>query len=244
MKKVAVIQSSYIPWKGFFDIINDVDLFIFYDDIQYTKNDWRNRNKVKTQSGVQWLTVPTGTSLNRQICEVEIADKRWGVKHWKSLQQCYSRAPFFSQYREFLEHTFLGTRWTNLSDLNQALIRGIAREYLGITTEFQDSREYDVSGQKLERLIALLQKAETDQYISGPAAKDYIDESRFLDAGIQLVYKDYTGYPEYPQFFPPFDHYVSVLDLLFHTGPDAPYFIWGWRDKEISLKSGGAAHGE
>lgn len=235
LKKVAVIQSNYIPWKGYFDIIHDVDLFIFYDDVQYTKNDWRNRNRIKTQHGAAWLTIPVGADLNRLICEVPLADERWAKNHYKTLVQNYAKAPFFAQYQPLLEEVYLARRWTNLSELNQYLIKTIARDCLGIIAEFADSRSYGASGKRLERLLDLLKKAGTDRYISGPAARDYIDERHFASEGIQLVYKDYSGYPEYPQFFPPFDHYVTVLDLLFHAGPDASYYIWGWRNEAAYL---------
>lgn len=235
MKKVAVLQSSYIPWKGYFDIIHDVDLFILFDDVQFTPRDWRTRNKIKTDNGSQWLTIPAGADRERLIHEVALNDPIWQEKHWKTLCLFYSKAPFFKKYKYFFEEVYLGTRWTNLSALNQFLIRNIASECLGITTEFKDSREYEAFGQKLERLIDLLKKAGAEEYISGPAARDYIDESRFQAEEILLVYKDYAGYPEYQQFFPPFDHYVTILDLLFHTGPDAPYYIWGWRNAAAHL---------
>lgn len=229
MKKVAVLQSNYIPWKGYFDIIHDVDLFVFYDDVQYTKNDWRNRNKIKTQNGPAWLTIPTGSDLDRLICEVSLSDPRWQKNHYKTLVQYYSKAPFFRQYLSLLEEVYLARQWDSLSELNQYLIKTIARDCLGITTEFADSRSYEVTGKCLDRLLDLLNKVRAEEYISGPAARDYIDTRHFEAEGIQLVYKDYSGYPEYPQFFPPFDHYVTILDLLFHTGPDAPSYIWGWR---------------
>lgn len=231
MKKVAVIQSNYIPWKGYFDIINDVDQFIFYDDVQYTKNDWRNRNKIKSKNGLHWLTIPIGARNERLIYEVELDDPSWTKKHWETLKQCYLKAPHFSTYKEFFENVYLGTQWTNLSALNQYLIKTISRDFLGITTEFSDSREYCPEGQKLDRLIDLLLKAKADLYISGPTAKDYINEDRFVEAGIKLVYKDYSSYPEYPQLFPPFDHAVSILDLLFNCGPQASEYIWGWRER-------------
>ncbi|MCL5036301.1 MAG: WbqC family protein [Chloroflexi bacterium] len=230
MKKVAVIQSNYIPWKGYFDIIHDADLFIFYDDVQFTKNDWRNRNRLKTPGGAKWLSIPVGQSLDRLICEVTLNDSRWAVKHWKTISQYYSRAPFFKTYSDFFEHFYLEMKWDNLSDLNHFLIKSISRDFLGIDTEFKDSRDFFVSGERLDRLFDLLKKAGTDIYISGPSAKNYIDERRFQEAGIKLIYKDYTGYPEYSQFYPPFIHEVSILDLLFHAGPDAGYYIWGWRE--------------
>lgn len=230
MCKVAVLQSNYIPWKGYFDIIHDVDLFIFYDDVQYTKNDWRNRNKIKMQNGAAWLTIPVGTDLDHLICEVPLPGERWAEKHYKTLRQYYSRAPFFSLYQPLLEDVYLSRRWGNLSELNQFLIQSIARDYLGITTEFADSRAFAAGGTRLDRLLDLLGKCRATHYVSGPAARNYIDAEVFAAAGIELIYKDYSGYPEYPQFYPPFDHYVTIFDLLFHTGPNAPWYIWGWRE--------------
>lgn len=230
MKTVVVLQSNYIPWKGYFDLIHDADLFIFYDDLQFTKNDWRNRNMIKSPKGAEWITVPVGIDAHRLICEVAIKDSSWQTKHWKTIQQHYGKCPYFTLYKSFFEDAFLGRPWSNLSVMNQYLIRAISSDFLSITTEFRDSREYDLSGQKLERLLELVTKARADRYVSGPAAKDYIDSSRFAAAGIELAWKDYSDYPEYPQRFPPFEHGVSILDLLFNVGPDAPWYIWGWRD--------------
>lgn len=229
-KRVAILQSNYIPWKGYFDIIHDVDLFIFYDDLQYTKNDWRNRNKIKTEKGPEWITIPTGGNHRRLICEVEIKDSAWQQKHWKTIQQHYSKCPYYGHYQPFFEHIYRDRKWTNLSELNHYLIKTISADLLGIETVFQDSREYTLTGQKLERLLQLVLASAADSYVSGPAARDYIDPSRFAEAGINLVWKDYSGYPEYPQRFPPFEHGVSILDLLFNVGADAPWYIWGWRD--------------
>ncbi len=230
MKTVVVLQSNYIPWKGYFDLIRDADLFIFYDDLQFTKNDWRNRNKIKTPKGFEWLTIPVGTNSHRLICEVEIKDFSWQTKHWRTIQQHYVKLPYFANYRDFFEDVYLGQQWRNLSLLNQSLIRTISSDFLNLKTEFRDSRDYSLSGQKLDRLLELVTKASAERYISGPAAKDYIEPSRFAAAGIDLVWKNYSGYPEYPQRFPPFEHGVSILDLLFNVGPDASWYIWGWRD--------------
>jgi len=229
LSRVAVIQSNYLPWKGYFDIIHDVDLFIFYDQVQFTKNDWRNRNKIKVPGGTSWLSIPVGSGIDRLICDVELPDRRWAVKHWRSLQQYYSKAPHFGRYREFFEHVYLEREWATLSELNQFLIRRIARDFLGVTTEFRDAAGFSLQGDRQERLLDLLQQAGARSYLSGPAARGYIDEQAFTRAGIDLHYQDYAGYPEYEQFFPPFDHCVTVLDLLFHVGPRAPWYIWGWR---------------
>lgn len=230
MKRVAVIQSSYLPWKGFFDIVHDVDLFVFYDDVLYSRDTWRNRNIVKTPQGAAWLTIPVGSAKGRQICDVELPGGDWAARHWKTLQHCYARAPYFTEYRDFFEGVYRG-RWTHLSQLNQYLITIIAREFLGIRTELIDSRTIPTSGTKQDRLLSLLAGVGATHYLSGAAAQAYIDPAAFERAGIELQYKDYSGYPEYPQLNLPFVHAVSIVDLLFQTGKDAPEYIWGWRSK-------------
>lgn len=230
MTTAVILQSNYIPWKGYFDLIHDADVFVFYDDVQFTKQDWRTRNKIKTAQGPQWLSVPAGADRNRLICEVRLTDSSWQSKHWKTIEQNYRKCPHFEQYRPIFEELYLARAWDNLSALNQTFIRRIARELLGITTHFIDSREFKAHGQKQDRLLDILGKLGATRYISGPAAKDYIDPARFEEAGIELIWKDYSGYPEYPQRYPPFEHGVSILDLLFNVGPSAPWYIWGWRE--------------
>ncbi len=233
-KRVAVVQSNYLPWKGYFDIIHDVDLFIFHDDVQYTKNDWRNRNRIKTPNGVAWVTIPVSAHGHPRICEVRPSDGNWARNHWQTIKQNYAKAPHFARYQPFFEDVFLGTKWETLSELNQHLIRSISREFLGLSTQFGDSRDYQVTGQRLDRLLDLLSKADATVYVSGPSARTYIEAERFDRLGIELIWKDYAGYPEYSQFFPPFVHQLSVIDLLFHVGPEAPFYIWGWRlDRRI-----------
>ncbi len=230
MKKVVILQSNYIPWKGYFDLVHDADLFVFYDDLQFTKNDWRNRNKIKNPQGTQWLTIPVGTDKHRLICEVQLNDHGWQRVHWETIRQQYGKCKYFAKYRQFFEQIFLQTEWANLSALNQHLIKSIATEILGVTTQFADSRSFELTGQKQDRLLDLLQKTQATQYISGPAAKSYIDADEFEARGMALVWKDYAGYPIYDQKHPPFEHGVSVLDLIFNEGPQSPWYIWGWRD--------------
>lgn len=229
MKKLVVLQSNYIPWKGYFDLIHDADEFIFYDDLQFTKNDWRNRNKIKTAQGTRWISIPVGTSANRLICDVVLEDPQWQRSHWDSLLQQYKKTPYFKLYRSLFEEIYLNKQWTNLSELNQYLIKKISRDVLQIKTQFKDSREFKLAGQKLERLLDLITQSKATQYISGPAAKEYIEPQKFEAIGVELVWKDYSNYPEYPQEHPPFEHGVSILDLIFNVGPDAPWYIWGWR---------------
>jgi len=230
MIRVAINQSNYIPWKGYFDLLHDVDVFIFYDDVQYTKHDWRNRNRLKGQHGSQWITIPVGEDLNRRIDEVRITDPRWQVKHWKRLSQTYGRTPGFGRIRAFLEELYLHSRWESLSRVNQHIIKTIARDFLGIRTELLQSSDFSRTGAKQDAVLSLLKTVGADVYVSGPAGQAYLQPHEFEKAGIGLVWKDYSGYPEYPQIHPPFDHYVSILDLLCHTGSDAQHYIWGWRE--------------
>jgi len=236
MKRVAINQSNYIPWKGFFDLIHDVDLFVFHDDVQFTVQDWRNRNKLKTPQGAAWLTIPVGSDQNRLICEVVLDPEKWQRKHWRTVGQHYSRAPFFGRYEGLFREIYLEREWRNLSELNQELITRIARECLGIRTEFVDSSRFALTTRKQQRVIDILQAASADVYVSGPAAKAYLDPENFRKKGIALIWKDYAGYPEYPQFYPPFIHAVSIVDLLFQVGPEAPDYIWGWREKRPNAR--------
>jgi hypothetical protein len=227
MKKVAIIQSNYIPWKGYFDIINDSDIFIFLDDVQYTTRDWRNRNRIKTAHGLKWLTIPLGNDTNRLICNVKIQDDSWQYLHWKTIKSHYRNAKYFELYKEFFEHVYCNQRWNNLAELNQHLIMTISREFLQIKTEFVNSKNLKCNGKRQEKLLNIIKKVGGDVYISGPSAKNYIDDNLFTENNVELVYKEYFGYPEYEQFHPPFEHGVSIIDLLFHAGPNASYYIWG-----------------
>jgi hypothetical protein len=228
--RVAIIQSGYLPWKGYFDIIHDVDLFIFLDNVQFTSRDWRNRNRIKTLQGLAWLTVPVGNRRELAIDQVPIQDTRWQRDHWSSLRHHYARAPHFRRHQGFFEDLYLGRAWGSLAELNTFIIRHLAQECLGLNTPFMDARAFSSAGGRMGRLLDILQQAGAGQYVSGPSTRGYLDVAELNRAGIAVTFKNYDGYPEYRQFFPPFCHQVSVLDLLFHTGPDAPWYIWGWRD--------------
>ena len=228
---VAVDQPNYIPWKGYFDLIHDVDLFVFYNDVQYTVRDWRNRNKIITPEGEKWLSVPCGRDTKRLICEVKTTDSTWQRVHYETLKYAYHKAPFFDKYKDFLEHVYLERTWEYLHELDQFMTVHIAQEFLGIKTEFSDSRDYETKGTKHTRLLSLLDAiGENIIYESGPLAKDYIVSSDYSDHNIGLRWKSYDGYPAYPQSSDSCVHTVSILDLLFNVGDDAPYYIWGWRE--------------
>lgn len=229
-RKVGVIQSAYIPWKGYFDIINMSDVFVFYDDIQFTKQDWRTRNQIKTSQGLKWLTVPCGTRLDRLICDVRIETSHWQQKHWRSISQNYRRAAHYGENRAWLEPLYTEREWTNLSELNQTFTRTISRDVLGSTTEFRDSREFGLpeGSRREDRLIELLVRLQATHLITGPAARDYLYGEalqKMHDRGVEAIWMDYSGYPEYRQLYPPFEHPVSIVDLLMNEGPEATRYM-------------------
>lgn len=228
-KKIAILQSNYIPWKGYFDIINSVDEFIFYDEMQYTNRDWRSRNKIKTPNGVQWLSVPVTTKghiINKmRIVDAKIVDKKWAMSHWNTIKQFYKNTPYFNQYRNTFEQLYAECANEDyLCNVNYKFIYAICA-ILGIKTKLSFCQDYGLIDGKTERLVDLVKKANGTEYLSGPAAKDYIDEKLFRDANIKLTWMDYSGYPEYPQLYPPFEHAVSVLDLIFNCGPNAMEYM-------------------
>lgn len=225
-RRIAIVQSNYIPWKGYFDLINAVDEFVLYDDVQYTRRDWRNRNRIKSARGPVWLTVPVRVKgrFEQTIAETEIADPSWGTEHWRTLVHAYARAPYFGVYRDLFEPLYLGQSPERLSEVNRRLLLAVC-DALGIGTPITLSSEYRLVEGKQERLIEICRQAGATTYLSGPAARSYIDEAHFADAGVTVEWADYGGYPEYPQQHPPFDHYVSVLDLLFNVGPRAPEYM-------------------
>ncbi len=230
--RVAIIQSNYFPWKGYFDIIHDADVFCFRDEVKYTKLDWRNRNKIYAREGLRWLTIPINKdAVNQKINEVRFTDNSWMKEHYNILSSTYRKAPYFRQLDSMLNDFYFIKNWDTLSEFNQYSIKEISKS-LGITAQFVDSKNFDLQGDKVERLINLLVALEATEYISGPAAKDYLSgkEHLFEEKGIILTYKDYTGYPEYQQLFTPFEHGVSILDMIANIDlREIPYYIWGWR---------------
>lgn len=238
MKRVAVLQSNYIPWKGYFDIIHDVDEFIFYDEVQYTKRDWRSRNSIVANGKNIWLTIPVGGNTNRKIIDVQMPDRKWQKKHWQTLKMAYGRLRGFKLYEDFFYNVYIEREWKYLFELNRYLIEHISYDILECGTRFRDSREFSTHGVKHEKLLSLVQATGAQVYVSGPAAKDYIVEADYDRAGIELVWKEYSGYPEYQQMSDKFTHNVSILDLLFNVGKDAPYYIWGWREMDKCPRGG------
>jgi hypothetical protein len=225
-RTAVIVQSSYIPWKGYFDLINAADAFTVYDDVQYTRRDWRNRNKIKTRTGVQWLTIPVETKGNydKPIRDIRVSDPAWPRRHFESIRHNYVRAPYFAQYESFLADLYLSPMPVYLTEINVRFVSAVCA-LLGITTSITISDLGDSVSGRNERLISLCHRVGAQRYLSGPAAREYLDEDLFAGQGIKVVYADYSDYPEYPQRFPPFDHHVSIIDLILNVGPDAPRFM-------------------
>lgn len=225
-KRIAIVQSNYIPWKGYFDLINMVDEFILFDDVQYTRRDWRNRNKIKTNDGLMWLSISVNAKGNyfQPIKEITISEPTWKIRHWKTIVNHYARAKYFKEYEEVFKDLYLGSTATYLSQINYRFLTGIC-SILGIQTKLSWSMDYRLTEGKTEKLIDLCNQVGATEYLSGPTAKGYIDEDLFKQKNIKLRYMDYSGYPEYTQLFPPFEHNVSIIDLIFNEGPNAPKYM-------------------
>ena len=220
MKKIAILQSNYIPWKGYFDMISQVDEFVLYDSAQFTKNDWRNRNKIKTQDGVKWLTIPVKHSISNRISEIEVVNDQWRKKHWNTLKQSYAKSKWFHAYQDNFGRLYESLNETRLSRINYAFIAEI-NGILGIKTRITWSTDYELTGDRSEKLLNICKQAGASEYVSGPAARDYLDEGLFARENIKVTWMDYSGYKEYGQLHPPFEHGVSIVDLIFNEGPDA-----------------------
>jgi len=230
VRTVSIIQSNYIPWRGYFDIIGLSDEFVILDTVQFTKNDWRNRNRIKVAAGSPWLSIPvkTGGRFGQTIAETEIADPAWAERHWSKLELTYRRTAGFGRYGPEIRTAYeAAAALPLLSAVNRLFIERICA-LLGIETRISSAADYPDVGEKAERVLALCEAAGADRYLSGPAARSYLDPAAFAARGMELAYMDYAGYPEYDQPHPPFDPAVSVLDLLFCTGERAAEFM-KWR---------------
>jgi hypothetical protein len=223
--KVAITQSNYIPWKGFFDSINLVDVFVLYDDMQYTKRDWRNRNLIKVENGTKWLSIPVEVKGKyfQKISETKISDPSWAEQHWSTLKHIYGKQKGFELYKPIFEELYQQP-FEYLSEVNYAFIKAIC-SILNITTEIKWSSEFVLPEGKTERLVSICKDLKGTDYFTGAAAKAYMDEGLFSQNNIAVHYYDYSGYPEYEQRFPPFTHGVSILDLLFTKGESSKSYL-------------------
>lgn len=228
--RLVVLQSNYIPWKGYFDLMQASDLFIVYDSVQYTKNDWRNRNRIATRQGPTWLTIPVATAgkSDQAIRDASVSDHRWAKKHWRSVEQALGKRPFFDEFRsEWSDWYEQAASLDRLHRINLLFLHGLAAQ-LAIDTSIEvDDAYLPLDGSPSERLVMLCQRAGATHYLTGPAGLDYLDKRCFEEADIALEVIDYEGYPVYDQAGPEFTHGVSVLDLLANTGAEAGRHLLG-----------------
>jgi WbqC-like protein family len=224
--RICIIQSCYIPWKGFFDLVGQCDEYVIFDSVQYVRRHWHNRNRIKTANGTEWLTIPVVTKgrFEQPINEVEI-EKPWADKHWRALELAYKRAACFERLAPTVKSWYeQAEKKTLLTDVNGVFLNGICG-LLGLKTRVAHDTDYPARGAKTERLLGIVQAAGADHYLSGPSARTYFDEQMFSAAGITTEWMNYGGYPQYPQLHGDFEHAVSALDLLFNTGPEAPRYL-------------------
>lgn len=231
MKRVAILQSNYLPWRGYFSMIKAADEFIFHDDLQYTKNDWRNRNIFKSPSGLQWLTVPVGTNEKRLINEVIWQEDSWKKNHQNRIIEWYKKAEHFEFTAPLLDYIFGNSKEnslsqvSNLSILNQESIKFICKEFLHITTVFSNSTQYSEPAERNQKILKILKNSEATTYISGPAATSYLDENLLNENGITVDYFSYSQLRNYPQMYGNFENNVSIIDLLMNTGHEARSYL-------------------
>jgi hypothetical protein len=225
-KTVAIVQSNYVPWRGYFDLIASVDEFVLLDDVQYTRRDWRNRNRIKTPQGTRWLTIPVQVSgrYTQLISETQVDDADWAERHWATVRQSYRGAAAFDEAAPFLEELYASVPGPYLSDVNRHFLGRIC-EWLGIETPLTRSEDYGSEGVKTDRLVSLCRKTGASVYVSGPSAKAYLDEEEFAAAGIEVSWFEYGPYAEYPQVHPPFDGQVTILDTVLCVGRAAAEHI-------------------
>jgi WbqC-like protein family len=228
VKSIVILQSNYIPWKGYFDLMQAADEFLIYDEVQFTKNDWRNRNRIVLDGRLQWLSIAVKTAgrFGLPIEQVDIADPAWAQAHWATITQAYRRAECFDEVTSRLADLYQAAgKLLRLTDINELLLRGIAELLQIDTTILRTDIVPRGTDDPTARLVEICKARGATRYISGPAAKAYLSPAAFDQAGIELRFADYSGYVEYQQNLHPFVHGVSMLDLLFHFGSAARTYL-------------------
>ena len=228
---VSINQPAYLPWLGYFERIAKSDLHIVLDDVQFEKNSFTNRNKIRTAEGWSWLTVPVQTK--GKFGDLVLKDLRtantldWRRKHWQSLRLNYSKAPKFVQYGTYFEEIY-ATQWRKLTPLMMELTHHLLRTF-AIRTRILFSSELGVSGRKSDLVLNLCRAVQADVYLSGPLGRHYLDEPSFTQAGISVLYHDYQ-HPTYQQVHGDFVPYMAAVDLLFNHGEDSSAILCAGRE--------------
>ena len=216
--RVTILQPNYLPWRGYFDFFKQSDVFVVYDDVQYTKNDWRNRNLIKAPDGAQWLTVPVDdknrTSKYVLIKDVRVAENGWQERHLKSLEMNYAHAPYFGVIYGLMEESF-NEKHALLVDLNMSLMRKFL-DYLGIRCRIEYSSKLGFANcDQTDRLVAICKHLGATEYLTGDAAKGYLEQDKFEN--IRVLWHKYKE-NVYPQLWGWFISRISIVDLLMNCG--------------------------
>ncbi len=224
--KIFITQSNYIPWKGYFDAIAACDYFVIYDDMQYTRRDWRNRNIIKTNNGLQWLTIPVEVKgrFSQKINETAIADKDWNMKHLKILNASYAKAACFKEVKEWVDNLYMNCNFKLLTEINQYFLEALMH-YLDISVQVKRSEEFDLGADRNMRLVNICKQLNADNYFTGTAAKIYLNETVFASNGISVHYIDNSGYEPYQQLGQGIEHNVSILDLIYNMGKKSHNYL-------------------
>lgn len=218
MTTVAISQSNYLPWKGYFQLISSVDVFVFYDTVDFTKRDWRSRNKILGPNGFQWLTIPVGSNRGKSIQEVLLPEGEWRKNHLETIRRNYSKSPYIEDVLSIISSVYEDISICTLSHFNQSLIQRIS-DYLGIKTIFRNASEFTQEGDRVERLISICKQLGATTYLSAPAAKDYIGDE-FEVSGLVLQWMEYGPFEEYEQNVNTFSDFVSIIDTIAALGPN------------------------
>lgn len=235
MTTAVILQPHYLPYSGFFKLVQESDVFVFLDNVQFEKQSWQDRNRIKVHNGIQWLRVPTIRSFGQPIKDVRINnDLNWQAQHWKAITNSYSRANHFQKYHSFFEREVYSRTWEKLADLNIFIITELTKQ-LGLKTKFVRASELGVEGKRTELVVNILKKIGADRYYSNLGSKEYMDQERhfFKDLGVKIEFMDYQ-HPTYPQLFGNFIPYLSVIDLLFNQGENSTKTILGENHGTIS----------
>lgn len=220
MTRAVILQPMYLPWMGYFGMVETADVFVFYDDVQFVRRSWQRRNKIKVPDGeFTWLTVPVKKNFKQQIDEVQIKETDWQDTHWRSIHHSYANAPYFEAYADDLEAIY-NQEWIKLRELNTTITKMMCNLFDIRDTEFRFSSDINPAGAKTDRLINVLTEIGADEYVSGPGAREYMEVEKFDSAGIDLYWHEFD-HPEYEQIHGEFVSHLSAIDLLFHCGPDA-----------------------
>jgi hypothetical protein len=223
--KVAISQSNYLPWRGFFALIASVDLFVFLDEVQFTSRDWRSRNLIKTKHGLKWISIPVGDSITRRVKDVILPKGPWRGRHLSQILQAYEGSTNFEFGANFITRILDTNSFITLSEFNKFCIERISREIFQLKTHFVDSSQICHSGQSSSRIYSIAKEVGAQEYLSGPNGRNYLDVLSFNDSGIKVSFADYSKLEIYPQLHGPFVGNVSIVDLIFNVETKYESFI-------------------